>query len=116
MTVKRIVAHLETVDTAALEAFYSDLFNLTPVMQMDWISTMANGELGPIQISATRYEGGTVPVPRLSVEVDNVDAIHAKATAMGAKIVYPLTEEPWSVRRFFVEDPAGHVLNVLSHT
>ena len=115
MTVKRIVAHLETDDIASLEAFYTDLLDMPPVMQMDWISTMANGAAGPIQISATRYEGGALPVPRLSVEVDNVDAIHAKATAMGAKIVYPLTDEPWHVRRFFVEDPAGHVLNVLSH-
>jgi hypothetical protein len=29
--------------------------------------------------------------------------------------VYPLTDEPWRVRRFFVKDPNGAVLNVASH-
>jgi len=115
MTVKRIVAHLETTDIPALETFYAKLFDMPPVMQMEWISTMANGASGPLQVSATRYEGGTLPVPRLSIEVEDVDATHAKAIAMCAKIVYPLRDEPWNVRRFFVEDPAGHVLNVLSH-
>ncbi|MCY4666519.1 MAG: glyoxalase, partial [Rhodococcus sp.] len=30
-------------------------------------------------------------------------------------IVYPVTEEPWGVRRFFAADPDGHVINILSH-
>ena len=29
--------------------------------------------------------------------------------------VYPLTDEPWGVRRFFTRDPNGVVVNVLSH-
>ena len=33
----------------------------------------------------------------------------------GVELVYPLTEEPWGVRRFFVKDPNGVVLNVASH-
>ena len=27
-------------------------------------------------------------------------------------MVYPLTDEPWGVRRFFVRAPGGHVINV----
>ena len=37
------------------------------------------------------------------------------AQAAGAEIVHELTEEPWGVRRFFVRDPDGHVINVLAH-
>jgi hypothetical protein len=33
----------------------------------------------------------------------------------GLRVVYPLTSEPWGVRRFFVEDPGGTVVNVLAH-
>lgn len=33
----------------------------------------------------------------------------------GLRIVYPLTDEPWGVRRFFVEDPDGRIINVLAH-
>jgi predicted enzyme related to lactoylglutathione lyase len=35
--------------------------------------------------------------------------------SQGRKIVYPLTDEPWGVRRFFVVDPNGAIINVLSH-
>ena len=44
-----------------------------------------------------------------------VDAAHAEAVRRGLRVVYPLTDEPWGVRRFFVEDPGGTVVNVLAH-
>ena len=37
------------------------------------------------------------------------------AGAAGADIVRELTDEPWGVRRFFVRDPGGHVINILAH-
>jgi hypothetical protein len=33
----------------------------------------------------------------------------------GLAVVYLLSNEPWGVRRFFVEDPGGTVVNVLAH-
>lgn len=53
-------------------------------------------------------------VPSASIEVDDVDACHRAAVACGAEIVHPLTDEPWGVRRFFVWDLDGHVINILS--
>lgn len=41
-------------------------------------------------------------------------AAHAEAVRRGLRVVYPLTDEPWGVRRFFVEDPSGTVVNVLA--
>jgi hypothetical protein len=29
--------------------------------------------------------------------------------------VHPITDEQWGVRRFFVRDPDGKVVNVVSH-
>jgi hypothetical protein len=40
---------------------------------------------------------------------------HAEALKRGLRIVYPLTDEPWGVHRFFVEDPGGTIVNVLAH-
>ena len=54
-------------------------------------------------------------VPQVTVEVADVDAIHAEAVRRGAEIVYPLTDEPWGVKRFFVCDPNGLVLNIMCH-
>jgi len=53
--------------------------------------------------------------PDASIEVDDVDAAHAATQRLGCKIVHPLTDEPWGVRRLFVRDPNGKVLNILSH-
>ena len=66
----------------------------------------------PDQLSAG---GSGAPVPDLSIEVDDVDEVHRRAREMGCKFVYDLTDEPWGVRRFFIADPIGKTLNVLSH-
>jgi uncharacterized glyoxalase superfamily protein PhnB len=58
----------------------------------------------------------TAPVPPdLSIEVDDVDAAYEAVRRSGAEIVHPLRDEEWGVRRFFVRDPNGLVVNVLGH-
>ncbi|NIY70624.1 glyoxalase/bleomycin resistance protein/dioxygenase [Streptomyces malaysiensis] len=58
----------------------------------------------------------TAPVvPDVSVEVDDVDAAYTAMRDSGAEIVHSLRDEEWGVRRFFVRDPNGRVINVLSH-
>jgi uncharacterized glyoxalase superfamily protein PhnB len=59
--------------------------------------------------------GLEIAMPDASVEVDDVDAAHAAVQRLGDEIVHPLTNEPWGVRRFFVRDLNGKVLNILSH-
>ena len=52
----------------------------------------------------------------MSVQVGNdIDEAYAEAKRRGYEIVYPLTEEPWGLRRFFVRDPDGNVINISSH-
>lgn len=53
--------------------------------------------------------------PDISIEVDDVDLVHARAAELGLEVVRPLTDEPWGVRRFFVKDPDGLIVNVMSH-
>jgi uncharacterized glyoxalase superfamily protein PhnB len=54
-------------------------------------------------------------LPQMSIEVADVDDVHSRAVSHGLNIVYPLTNEPWGVRRFFVADPNGIVINVMCH-
>ena len=61
------------------------------------------------------HDATSAVVPDVSIQVDDVDAWHAAAVRVGTEIIQPLTDEPWGVRRFFVRDPDGHVINVLSH-
>ena len=52
---------------------------------------------------------------QISVEVEDVDRLHEQARQQGLEIVYPLTNEPWGIRRFFVRAPDGTVINVAMH-
>jgi predicted enzyme related to lactoylglutathione lyase len=53
--------------------------------------------------------------PDITIEVDDIEAAHERATTAGAVIVYPLTHEDWGLRRFFGQDPNGAVINVTQH-
>jgi len=50
-----------------------------------------------------------------ALEVTDVDEAYARAVEQGIEIVYPLTDEPWGVRRFFAVDPNGAIINIVSH-
>ncbi|TMN18775.1 glyoxalase [Pseudoxanthomonas sp. X-1] len=113
---RRVVANLVTSDPAGLAAFYRTVFDLEIAMDHGWIVTLASdaATMTP-QVSLASEGGSGAPVPQLSIEVDDVAGAYARVQALGAPVAYPLTDEPWGVRRFFVRDPAGHLLNVLAH-
>ena len=116
MAVRRIVANIAAADPGKARAFYEDLLGLKPVMDLGWIRTLASDEGQPMPQVSVMSEGGSgTPVPDISIEVDDVDEIYASALAAGFEIVHAITDEPWGVRRFFVRDPFGKIVNILSH-
>jgi catechol 2,3-dioxygenase-like lactoylglutathione lyase family enzyme len=54
-------------------------------------------------------------VPDISIEVDNLDEIYERVRAGGFSVEYGPVNEPWGVRRFYVRDPFGRLLNILTH-
>ncbi|MBB3452339.1 putative glyoxalase superfamily protein PhnB [Rhizobium sp. BK313] len=115
MTVLRIVPNLHAVDPASARVFYGDLLGLDIVMDHGWIITFASKAPTAPQISIASEGGSGTLVPDLSIEVDDVDQIYHRAQSMQFDIVYDLTDEPWGVRRFYVRDPFGKTVNILSH-
>jgi len=115
MTVKRIVLDIATPQVAEVCGFCQTLFDLDPVMDMGWIATLASGHTAPVQISIASEGGAGAPVPDATIEVDNLDEVYDRAKTAGHRIVYDLTTEAWGVRRFFLRDPAGKILNVMAH-
>ncbi|MFB7506553.1 VOC family protein [Streptomyces broussonetiae] len=110
-TSSRLVPDVQSAAPARSTAFYGAL-GLEEVMNHGWISTLAAPGNPAAQLSLMR-EDRTAPVaPDLSIEVDDV---YAAMRERGAEIVHPLTDEEWGVRRFFVRDPDGRVVDVLSH-
>ena len=116
MTVKRIVPDFAAADPAAIAGFYQDLFDLQLVMDQGWIVTLASSASARPQISFASEGGSGTLVPDLSIEVDDVDHVYRRALEAKAEIVYDITDEPWGVRRFFLRDPLGKLINVLSHS
>jgi catechol 2,3-dioxygenase-like lactoylglutathione lyase family enzyme len=115
MAVKRIVPDLHADDPAASSGLYVDVLGLEVVMDHGWIVTYAAPGAPQTQLSVMREDASAPVRPDVSIEVDDVDAAHAAAVDRGYEIVHPLTEEPWGVRRFFVRDAGGAVVNVLGH-
>jgi predicted enzyme related to lactoylglutathione lyase len=115
MAVKRIMPDLHADDPAASRGFYEQVVGLELVMDRGWIVTFAAPEDRRLQLRVMGQDASAPVTPDVSIEVDDVDAAHAAATARGDEIVHPLTDEPWGVRRFFVRDPSGKVINILTH-
>lgn len=115
MKVKRIVANVATTDIAAAKKFYGDILGLDLLMDHGWFATYGNDAKMTVQIGIASEGGSGTPVPDLSIEVDDVDAALKAMKKAGIKIDYGLADEPWGVRRFFVRDPFGKLVNVLEH-
>jgi predicted enzyme related to lactoylglutathione lyase len=116
MTVRRIVADLTAPDPQAVAAFWCEVFDLTILMDGGFIVTLGAGTSAPVQLSLAREGGSGTPVPSVTVEVDDLDTVLGRARRAGAEIAYGPTDEPWGVRRFFLRDPAGTLVNVMSHS
>ena len=115
MKVSRIVANVAASDIAVAKAFYQDILGLTSLMDFGWVATYGSSETMQVQISFASEGGSGTPVPDLSIEVDDLDEAMRRMTAARIAIEYGPADEPWGVRRFFVRDPFGRLINILQH-
>jgi catechol 2,3-dioxygenase-like lactoylglutathione lyase family enzyme len=115
MTVKRIVSNIATSSTEAAQAFYGDIFDMEIRMDFGWITTYGAAGKAPVLLSIATEGGSGTEVPDLSIEVDNLEEVQARLEKAGIPIVYGPADEPWGVRRFYVHDPFGKLVNVLAH-
>ncbi|MBC6462401.1 VOC family protein [Actinomadura sp. HBU206391] len=114
MSVRRVVPDIASEALEESRDFYERL-GLVEVMNLGWVMTLASPSNPTAQITLMGPDA-TAPVqPDLSIEVDDVDAVYAAMVEDGAEIVHSLRDEAWGVRRFFVVDPNGRVVNVVGH-
>jgi catechol 2,3-dioxygenase-like lactoylglutathione lyase family enzyme len=115
MSVRRIVPDIRSKQLDISRQFYVDVLGLEVAMDMGFIVTLVSPTNPTAQITLIRDDEASAILPQMSVEVADVDDVHARAVSRGLKVVYPLTNEPWGVRRFFVTDPNGTIINVMCH-
>lgn len=85
-------------------------------MDLGWITTVHVPQASaPIQLSMASEGGSGTEVPALSIEVDDLEQIAARLSEMGIAPEYGPVTEPWGVRRLYTRDPAGTLLNILTH-
>ncbi|WP_433576587.1 VOC family protein [Nocardia brasiliensis] len=113
MTIRRATPDIRTDDIERSREFYR-LLGFEEAMDLGWVVTMVSPANPTAQVLLVGPDAEQLQ-PNMSVEVEDVDAVHAAMTATGADIVYPLRDEQWGVRRFFVRDPSGTIVNVVSH-
>src|SRR4051812_12809640 len=113
MIVKRIVANIASSHTNAAQRFYKDVLGLDRLMDLGWIATYGSDASMTVQVSIMSEGGSGAPVPDISIEVDDLGSAIERVTGAGNAIEYGPADEPWGVRRFFVREPFGKLVNVL---
>jgi catechol 2,3-dioxygenase-like lactoylglutathione lyase family enzyme len=115
MSVRRIVPDIKSKHLDASRHFYVEVLGLEVAMDMGFVVTLVSPTNPTAQVTLMKDDDSVTILPQISIEVVDVDDVHSRAVSRGLNIVYPLTNEPWGVRRFFVTDPNGTVINVMCH-
>ena len=111
--IARAVPNIKSDRVAETRDFFTQLLGFELAMDNGWVVTVASPANPSAQVTIVGNDDPAAP--GISVEVDDVDAIHAAALARGLEIAYSLRDEEWGVRRFMLREPSGTMVNVLSH-
>lgn len=115
MKVKRIVRNIASADLEKAAGFYGGILGLDLAMDHGWFRTYAGEASMRVQVGVASEGGSGTSVPDLTIEVDDLDEALARVEAAGVALEYGPATEPWGVRRFYVRDPFGQLLNVMQH-
>ncbi|SDE97547.1 Glyoxalase-like domain-containing protein [Blastococcus fimeti] len=115
MHLHRISTNLNVDDATTGHEFYEGFLGLEKQFDMGWVASFRSPSNPSIQVTLVGKDRTAPEQSSMSVGVADVDAAYADAQRRGYEIVHPLTDEPWGVRRFFVRDPHGVVVNVVGH-
>jgi catechol 2,3-dioxygenase-like lactoylglutathione lyase family enzyme len=113
VTIERAVPNIRSDRPAETRDFFVDLLGFEVAMDLGWVVTVASPTSPSAQVTIIGNDDPAAP--GISVEVDDVDAVHHRAVERGLEITYSLRDEQWGVRRFMLREPSGTVVNVLSH-
>lgn len=110
-----------THDLEASRDFYAAVLGLDTTFECGWYTAMAWPDDRSRQLAFVQVGHESVPTPfggpaagvLVTVEVDDVDAVHGRAVAAGVDIVLGLRDEEFGQRHFMARDPNDVVLDVV---
>ncbi|HRX93707.1 MAG TPA: VOC family protein [Chitinophagaceae bacterium] len=117
MKFRRITPDIASNKIEESKQFYIDFIGLKLAMDMGWILTFISESNPTAQINLLQSDKEEIDNSNvmISIESSDVDEMYKKAMAQNITIVYPLKTEEWGVKRFFVKDPNGVTVNIMSH-
>jgi uncharacterized glyoxalase superfamily protein PhnB len=111
--IERAVPNLRSDRPEETRDFFVGLLGFESAMDLGWVMTVASPDNSSAQVTIISNDDPSAP--GISVGVDDVDAVHARALEQGYEIAHPLRDEEWGVRRFMLREPGGTMVNVVSH-
>jgi catechol 2,3-dioxygenase-like lactoylglutathione lyase family enzyme len=112
-------------DLAAMREFYERVFELPCVFGGDTSAIYKFGDtmINILQIdnASELIEPASVAGPdagarsMFTVNVTNVDAVHARLVAKGVEFLNGPIDRPWGPRTVAIADPAGHMWEIAQH-
>jgi len=84
-------------------------------MDLGWIQTYGSEMKTTIQLSFASEGGSGAVVPDISIEVSDIDEALKRVAKAKIPIEYGRANESCGVRRFYVRDPFGKLINILQH-
>jgi len=99
------VQGVKRADRKLLDA--TGLLGFQVAMDRGWILTFGSPSNPTAQLSVVRQDASAPVIPQATVEVADVDAVHAQAVRRGVELVYPLTDEPWGCGASWSRTPTG---------
>jgi catechol 2,3-dioxygenase-like lactoylglutathione lyase family enzyme len=122
MTVESVFPVVCTDRIEESAAFYAELLGLEVAFESGWYTLLRAPGRDAVQLGLVLREHPSVPEafrdrPRgilVTVEVPDVDAVHARARAAGRRLVLELRDEEFGQRHFMLADPDGALLDVVT--
>jgi catechol 2,3-dioxygenase-like lactoylglutathione lyase family enzyme len=121
MSVNAVFPVLMTDRLAESRDFYADLLDMRLAFEADWYVQLLSPTTQAAQLGLVATEHESVPAAfrraaagvLVTVEVDDVDALHQRARARGLPIELSLRDEDWGQRHFITRDPNGLAVDVV---
>jgi catechol 2,3-dioxygenase-like lactoylglutathione lyase family enzyme len=78
MSIRRVVPNIASDKLDESREFYAGLLGFQVAMDMGWIMTLVSPSNPAAQLSILRQDASAPVVPQITVEVADVDAVHAE--------------------------------------
>ncbi|MFN3653627.1 MAG: VOC family protein [Armatimonadota bacterium] len=123
MPIRRLrLIHAPSSDWERLREFYRDVLRLPETggwdLPGDRGAFLAAGEAEVELMEQDLASAGVLDTPasgwQLALEVDDLDAEHARLAAAGVELLRGIREHPWGSRDFVARDPAGNLVLIYS--